>query len=250
MVTISATRPETISSTAMTAQNAAVVATSGELTPICRLLANDGFSVDLMQPCELLDGSNRPYDLVLLDLAEFDGHWQDACIQLRARHEATPIVVLSEQSSTTDRIRGFDSGADEFIDKPYAGTEVSARLRSLMRRSVARNAMMRSGEQILDLRYGDLILDLASRVAYRDETRIDLSRREFALLSFFVQNSEQILSREVILKNVWGTVRKHDSNVVDVYVNYLRNKTEQGKHTRLIHTVRRKGYVLNQRPLG
>ncbi len=233
-------------------QSAAVFAEAGQFTPVCHLLTNQGFDVDILRSQDLEQGSvpSRLYDLVLLDLDRFDDRWEDTCVRIRARHDHVPIVVLSEVSTVNERVRGFESGADEFITKPFSNHEMSARLRSLMRRSHTKNGQSRSGEGSLDLRYADLVMDLASRVAYRGETRIELSRREFSLLSFFVQNAEEVLSRDKILQNVWGTLRKHDSNVVDVYVNYLRNKTESGKHTRLIHTVRRQGYVLHHRPVS
>lgn len=242
MVTASTYQNEVMSrGLAETHQTAAVVVDGNKVTPICKLLATEGFNVDLLRSDDLLSNGrpHRSYDVVLLDLVHFDDRWQNACMRLRSQDHRVPIIVLSENSTVADRIRGFDSGCDEFLGKPYACNEISARLRALLRRS-GDNAPQSA------LRYADLSIDLASRVAYRGNTRIELSRREFALLAFFIQNAEHILSREYILEHVWGTQGgKQQSNVVDVYVNYLRNKIEQGEHARLIQTVRGKGYVLH-----
>lgn len=222
-------------------------------TQAARLLTEQGFDLEHYHADDILRDTspNRACDVVVFEMASFEGRWQDACTQLRSRCPRLPIVVVCERCTPGDRVRGFENGADEIVAKPIAPGELGARLRSLLRRAGDhRVGSAANGHSGLNFRYGDLVLDLASRVCYRGEYRIDLSRREFALLSFFVQNAEQVLSRERILQNVWGTGRKHDSNVVDVYVNYLRNKTEQGKHIRLIHTMRRKGYVLSERPLS
>lgn len=223
-------------------QRSAVVLTdTSQVTPICNLLAREGFDVQLMKPDEFLAESNgrTSCDLVLLDLSCFDARWQDACTRLRIKNEYTPIVVLSDHNSTNDRVKGFDSGADEFIGKPYSASEVTARLRALLRRSGT------SAPQHV-LKYADLTIDLAARMVYRGQSQINLSRREFALLVFFVHNSEQTLTREQILANVWDAKRHQESNVVDVYVNYLRNKIGQEQSPRLIHTVRGQGYVFQE----
>jgi two-component system response regulator MprA len=230
---------------------ATLVCDSGAATQAGRLLAEQGFELEYLPVEDLVrDASlSRACDLLVFELSSFEGRWQDACLQLRTRHSRLPIVVLCESCTPAERIRGFENGADEIISRPFTADEVAARLRSLLRRAGdQRVGNGCNGHSALNFRYSDLVLDLASRVCYRGDYRIDLSRREFALLSYFVQNADQVLSRERILHNVWGTGRKHDSNDVDVYVNYLRNKTEQGKHFRLIHTIRRKGYVLSERP--
>lgn len=229
--------------------NAAVISDStrvNQITPLCKLLNNEGFDVDLLWTEEVT--ANRPisksYELAVLDVVRFDDGGQNACSRLRALDECMPIVVLSQENTVTDRIRGFESGADDFIGKPYSAREVSARLRSLMRRSgsvTPQNV----------LRYEDLTIDLASRVAYRGDRYIDLSRREFALLSYLMRHAEQVMTREQLLENVWAnSTNLEKSNVVDVYINYLRNKTEQGRHNRLIQTVRGKGYMLHRQHMA
>lgn len=233
---------------------AAVISDNGAAahTQAAKLLTEQGFDLEHVHADDMLreNSPSRFCDVLVMEMTSFEGRWQDACTQLRARCPRLPIVVVCERCTPGDRVRGFENGADEIVAKPIAPGELAARLRSLLRRAGDhRLGSGSNGQSGLNFRYGDLVLDLASRVCYRGEYRIDLSRREFALLSFFVQNADQVLSRERILHNVWGTERKHDSNVVDVYVNYLRNKTEQGKHSRMIHTIRRKGYVLSERPL-
>lgn len=226
--------------------SAAVVAHGAQvhqITPLCRLLSKEGFAVDLLRTDELLSqGSmSRPYQVVLFDLESFDDDGQIACSRLRTQNAHMPIMVLSCDNSVTDRIRGFDCGADDFIGKPYSSSELSARLRALLRRSGPAKP-----QNIL--RYHDLAVDLTSRVVRRGEHHIDLSRREFALLVFLMQNAEKVLGRQEILKNVWAnSTSQEKSNVVDVYVNYLRNKTEQGQHDRLIQTIRGKGYMLHSK---
>ncbi len=216
-----------------------------QVNPLCRLLGKEGFAVDVLSTAELAARPTLPkhYDVAVLDLIRFDGQGEHACDCLRAPNEYLPIMVLCEENTVTDRIRGYDNGVDDFIGKPYSAREVTARLRSLMRRSGSLSAQH-------VLRYDDLTIDLASRVAYRGDRYIDLSRREFALLVYFMRSPERAVSRSELLKSVWGNATNQEkSNVVDVYNNYLRNKTEQGGHHRLIHTVRGKGYMLHHQRL-
>ena len=217
-----------------------------QVSPLCRLLGKEGFSVDVLSTEDLAahPAIAKRYDVAVLDLIRFDGPGQHACRWLRAPNEHLPIMVLCEENTVTDRIRGYDNGVDDFIGKPYSAREVTARLRSLMRRSGSL-----ASQHVL--RYDDLTIDLASRVAYRGDRYIDLSRREFALLVYFMRSPERAVSRSEFLKSVWGNATNQEkSNVVDVYINYLRNKTEQGGHHRLIHTVRGKGYMLHHKRLA
>ncbi|MCH8878404.1 MAG: response regulator transcription factor [Planctomycetes bacterium] len=217
-----------------------------QVTPLCRLLVKEGFAVDVLSTESLATHPTlvKHYDVAVLDLIRFDGQGQHACRWLRAPNEYLPIIVLCEENTVTDRILGYDNGVDDFIGKPYSAREVTARLRSLMRRSGSL-----ASQHVL--RYDDLTIDLASRVAYRGDRYIDLSRREFALLVYFMRSPERAVSRSEFLKSVWGNATNQEkSNVVDVYINYLRNKTEQGGHHRLIHTVRGKGYMLHHKRLA
>jgi len=212
-----------------------------QVSPLCRLLDKEGFAVDVLSTADLAahPALQKHYDVAVLDLVRFDGQGEHACDWLRGPNEYLPIIVLCEENTVTDRIRGYDNGVDDFIGKPYSAREVTARLRSLMRRSGSL-----ASQHVL--RYDDLTVDLASRVAYRGDRYIDLSRREFALLVYFMRSPERAVSRSEFLERVWGNaMNQGKSNVVDVYINYLRNKTEQGGHHRLIHTVRGKGYMLH-----
>lgn len=212
----------------------------GQVTPLCSILTQQGIGVDLVPAEELLAGKNltRDYDLAVLDFTHFDGTGQQACATLRNTCNRLPIMILSADNSVADRIKGYESGADDYVGKPFVQDEVTVRVRALLRRGGNTKP-----QNILN--YGDLTLDLASRVAHRGDYHVDLSRREFSLLSYFVQNAEVVLTRAEILENVWGQSSSHQSNVVDVYVNYLRNKIDQGPSGRLIHTVRGKGYILH-----
>lgn len=225
-----------------TRYNAAVVSDvplAEDINPLCRLLGKEGFAVELISTDALEHTPGKSFDVAILDLVRFDYQGQQACAQLRGPNEYLPIVVLSEENTVAERIRGFDWGVDDFIGKPYSAREVSARLRSLMRRTG-----VLAPQHVL--RYDDLTVDLASRVAYRGDRYIDLSRREFALLVFLMRNPDRAITRVEFLENVWVNSTSQDrSNVVDVYINYIRNKTEQGGSHRLIHTVRGQGYMLH-----
>lgn len=225
-------------------QSAAVISDrpgTEQVIPLCRLLDKEGFQVDVLSAMDLFSNGAvcKSYDVAVLDVTRFDSLGQHACNRLRSPNEFLPIMVLCEENNVADRIRGFDCGVDDFIGKPYSARELSARLRSLMRRNGAV-----SPQHVL--RYDDLTVDLASRVAYRGDRYIDLSRREFALLIYLMRNAERAISRTEFLEQVWANATNQErSNVVDVYINYVRNKTEQGGYQRLIHTVRGQGYMLH-----
>ncbi len=218
----------------------AVVADTRHVGPVCQLLTQDGYRVDMLHIDEVLSGSGvaQRYGMVLLDLNRFDQRSQSACSSLRTQNHDATIVVLSEDNAIEDRIRGFENGADEYIGKPFSHEEVSIRLRALVRR----NRIWEETRSVL--RFADLTIDLVARIAYRGERVIELSGREFALMVLFIQHPNQILSREFIYEEIWGRENCQESNLVDVYVNYLRNKTESGQNTRLIFTVRGQGYML------
>ncbi len=226
-------------------QSAAVISDrSGteQVMPLRRLLDREGFQVDVLSATDLFSNGAvcTSYDVAVLDVARFDGLGLHACKRLRSPNKYLPIMVLCEDNNVADRIRGFECGVDDFIGKPYSARELSARLRSLMRRNGAV-----SPQHVL--RYGDLTVDLASRVAYRGDRYIDLSRREFALVSYLMRNAERAISRTEFLQQVWANATNQErSNVVDVYINYVRNKIEQGgREHRVIHTVRGRGYMLH-----
>ncbi len=176
------------------------------------------------------------FDLILLDLMlpKVDG--VSICTELRTRGKLTPIIMLTARDGIDDRILGLDAGADDYVVKPFSMGELLARVRALMRRMSSRPTST--------LRVGELSLDPATNYVMRGNRKIYLTAREFALLQYFMQNPGRILSRTQILENVWDSNYEGLSNVVDVYVNSLRNKLEEQGEPRLIVTVRLRGYVL------
>jgi two-component system response regulator MprA len=179
---------------------------------------------------------DQPPDLVVLDvmLPELDGI--EVCRRLRAAGDV-PILLLTARDTTADRVRGLDSGGDDYLVKPFAYDELLARVRALLRRR-------RADRDGAVLRWAGLTLDTRTREVRRDGRDITLTAQEFALLHFFLRHPRQVLSRGQILEAVWGFAADAASNVVDVYVGYLRQKLEQGGEPRLIQTVRAVGYVL------
>jgi len=152
------------------------------------------------------------------------------------------VLMLTALDAIDDRVEGLDAGADDYLGKPFALQELLARVRALLRRSEPREAS--SGPE--ELRFGDLSLDPGTREVYRSVRSIDLTRTEFSLLELFLRNPRQVLTRSTIFERVWGYDFGPTSNSLDVYISYLRRKTEAGGETRVIHTVRGVGYSLRQ----
>ncbi len=179
---------------------------------------------------------NTP-DIVILDwmLPGMDGI--EVCRRLRAG-SATPILMLTAKDSVADRVQGLDAGADDYLVKPFAFDELMARLRALLRRSAP--------VQPETLRFADLALDTGTRQAFRGERAIELTAKEYELLELFLHHPRQVLTRELIYDRVWGYDFGGESNIIEVYVRYLRQKTEAAQEARLIHTVRGVGYVLRE----
>ena len=180
------------------------------------------------------------YDLVLLDinLPRMDGF--TVIRELRAKRSDVPVMVVTARDDVRDRVAGLDGGADDYVTKPFSFEELLARIRALMRRPGARAAPY--------LRYGDVELDPAKGQAVRDDRPLGLSAREFSLLRMFMSNVNRVLTRARLYESVWGTDYDGMSNVLDVYVNYLRNKLEDAGGSRVIHTVRGRGYVFGDTP--
>jgi two-component system response regulator MprA len=181
---------------------------------------------------------DNPPDLVILDwmLPGLDG--LEVCKRLRAASEV-PILMLTAKDDVSDRVTGLDAGADDYLVKPFSVDELLARIRALFRRSSPA-----SRPDIL--RFADLTLDTGTHRAYRGERAIDLTAKEYELLELFMRNPRQVLTRDVIFDRVWDYDFGGESNIIEVYVRYLRQKTEQENETRLIHTVRGVGYVLRE----
>ena len=181
--------------------------------------------------------AHRP-DLVILDwmMPKLDG--VEVARRLRAA-DAVPILMLTARDAVEDRVEGLDTGADDYLVKPFAPAELLARVRSLLRR------VKRSDEADL-LRYADLILDPTTRETRRGERVFTLSPKEFDLLTYLLQHPRQVLPRERILEAVWGYDFGGEDSVLDVYIGYLRAKTEAEGEARLIQTVRGVGYVIRE----
>ena len=204
-----------------------------------KVLEEEGHTVDVAHDGEeglamAMDGS---HDVVLLDvlLPGIDGF--EVCRSLRASRVDTPVLLLTALDAVEDRVRGLDAGADDYLPKPFAFQELLARLRALGRRRV----QAREPDQ---LQTADLMLDLRRRRAVRDGRTIDLSPKEFALLEFLMRNQGRVVTRTQILDHVWGYDYSPDSNLVDVYVTYLRRKIDRGHGQKLIRTVRGAGYAV------
>jgi len=176
-------------------------------------------------------------DLVILDLMLPGIDGIEVCRRIRADDDV-PVLMLTALDATDDRVLGLDSGADDYLVKPFAYQELLARVRALLRRKPARSTQQ--------IRFGDLVMDLGTRDVRRGEHQIELTPREFDLLQFFIRNPRQVLTRDRILDIVWGYGFAAASNSVDVYVGYLRAKLEQENGSRLIHTVRGVGYALRE----
>ncbi|MET3984741.1 response regulator transcription factor [Streptomyces sp. PvR034] len=183
-------------------------------------------------------------DLIVLDIQmpRMDG--LTAARRLRAAGSVTPILMLTARDTVGDRVTGLDAGADDYLVKPFELDELFARVRALLRRSSYASPADPSGAAEDVLTFGDLRMDLATREVTRAGRAVELTRTEFTLLEMFLAHPRQVLTREQILKAVWGFDFEPSSNSLDVYVMYLRRKTEAGGEPRLVHTVRGVGYVL------
>jgi DNA-binding response OmpR family regulator len=186
---------------------------------------------------QILD--SQTFDLAILDLNLPDGSGLDLTQPLRAVCRDIPILVLTARSGVADRVRGLSGGADDYVCKPFAPEELTARVEALLRRARSSRTHV--------LSYADLELDLLTRRMRHAGTEEVLSARETELLAYFLRHPEQALSRERLLEAVWRDEAEDDSNVLNVYVNYLRNKTEKTGGPRLLHTVRGVGYMLSRK---
>ena len=210
-----------------------------------RSLSFNGYTVDLAEDgVEALDAiANERPDAVVLDvmMPRLDG--LEVCRQLRSTGDDLPILVLTARDSVSERVAGLDAGADDYLPKPFALEELLARLRALLRRTGPEDL----AETAL-LTFGDLSLDPATREVHRGKRSISLTRTEFALLEMLMANPRRVLTRSRILEEVWGFDFPTSGNALEVYVGYLRRKTEAEGEPRLIHTVRGVGYVLRETP--
>jgi two-component system response regulator MprA len=207
-----------------------------------RALRSQGYGVSTA--VDGRDGLDRleaePPDLVVLDILmpRLDG--LEACRELRASGDRTPVLMLTARDAVGDRVEGLDAGADDYLVKPFALEELLARIRALLRRTVP-NADEKP------LAFADLVLDPVTHEVHRGDRPVELTRTEYLLLELFLLNPRRVLTREVIFDRVWGYDFGPTSNALEVYVGYLRRKTEGDGEPRLIHTVRGVGYVMKER---
>jgi DNA-binding response OmpR family regulator len=205
-------------------------------------LTEIGYSVDLAETGSAGESlaSENDYDLIILDVMLPDQNGLDTARHLRQYGFSGPILMLTALSSTKDKVHGLDAGADDYLTKPFAFDELTARVRALLRRPSS------GGAQTSKLSFSDLEMDLVSRNVARHGQSLTLTPKEFALLEYFLRNPNRPISRTSISEHVWDVHFDSDSNVVDVYINMLRKKVDAPFKTKLIHTVVGVGYVLKQ----
>ena len=201
-------------------------------------LEEEGYAVDLASDGEtgLMMGLDGVHDLIILDvnLPKMDG--LSVLQELRKKKVATPVLLLTVKATIEDKVLGLDSGADDYLTKPFAFQELLARVRALLRRRAEAEPPL--------LQVADLTLDPATRLVSRGDEKIELTTKEFALLAYFMRNPDRVLTRTMIAEHVWDYDFDPMTNVIDVYVNYLRKKIDAGHEAKLIHTVRGVGYVM------
>ena len=207
-----------------------------------RALELEGYDVQLAedgaQAIERLGGENGGPDAVILDVLMPGIDGIEVCRYLRRTGNTTPVLMLTARDGVGDRVAGLDAGADDYLVKPFALEELLARVRALLRRATP------GPDEVL--RFADVELSPSRREVVRAGEPIELTRTEFNLLELFLRNPRQVLTRSVIFERVWGYDFGFASNSLDVYIGYLRRKTESGGRPRLIHTVRGVGYALRE----
>jgi DNA-binding response OmpR family regulator len=209
-------------------------------TYVAKALKEHGYATDIVR-----DGgqgiekvTSQDYDLVVLDmmLPHTDG-W-DVLNAIRKSGKDTRVLVLTALDSTNDKVRALNRGADDYLVKPFASAELTARVRALLRRS--------KGETTSELSYADIKMDLVKHRVTRGGTEVELTNREFTLLEYFLRNPEQVLTRAMLIQHVWGYQFDPMTNLVDVYINYLRTKIDMEWPVKVIHTMRGVGYILSK----
>ena len=185
---------------------------------------------------------NQEWDVILLDLMLPELNGLEVCRRIRPIKD-TPIIIMTARDSVIDRVSGLDQGADDYIVKPFAIEDLLARLRALFRR-IDHNKEEKNQSQQSSVKYRNLVIEKKGRIVKRDDQVIDLTKREYELLLYLMENLNTVLSREVLLDKVWGYKTEVETNVVDVYIRYLRNKIDVPGKDSYIQTVRGTGYVM------
>jgi DNA-binding response OmpR family regulator len=208
---------------------------------ISRGLRLEGYQVEVAPDGETaLDKAfSHPPDLILLDVMLPDIDGLEVCRQLRLAGADEPVLMLTAKDAIPDRVAGLDVGADDYLVKPFAFDELLARVRALLRRAAPADANV-------PLKFADLQLDPTTRTARRGDREIELTAKEYDVLELFMRNPRQVLTRDIIYDRIWGYDFGGESNIIDVYVRYLRAKLEAEDEPRLIHTLRGVGYVLKE----
>jgi heavy metal response regulator len=203
-------------------------------------LEEEHYTVDVAHDGELglQMAESESYDLLILDIMLPKRSGLELIREFRARRGTAPALMLTAKAATEDKVAGLDSGADDYLTKPFAFAELLARVRSLLRRS--------SKEKSTMLAIADLELDTVTHKATRAARTIELTAKEYALLEYFLRNRGRVLSRTIIAEHIWDYNFDTGTNIIDVYVNHLRNKIENVGEKRLIHTVRGVGYVMKE----
>ncbi len=184
---------------------------------------------------------SHSYDLVILDINLPGINGYELCTEIRKRDQHVPVIMLTAMNTTEDKIEGFDAGADDYMIKPFEFKELLVRIRALLKRTL--NQQLPTGNI---LRVSDLEMNLDSKEVKRGDKKILLTAKEFQLLEYFMRNRNRVVSRADIAESVWGIDFDTQTNVIDVYVNYLRNKVDKGFSGRLIHTQVGMGYMLKE----
>ncbi len=203
-------------------------------------LEGNHYAVDLaLEGDEALSfGLTVPYDLIILDVLLPGLNGFDVCRRLRNQGKKTPILFLTALDGIDDRVNGLDLGADDYLTKPFAFRELEARVRALLRRE--------GSSKTMELRFMDITLDLGTHEVYRGERNIILTSKEYMLLELLMRNPRQVLSRMMIAEHLWNVDAEHLSNVIDVYIRYLRRKLCENGEPNVIQTIRGFGYQLKE----
>jgi len=211
----------------------------GVRTSLTRALTFQNYNViavnDGAQALEAID-AQLP-DLVILDVSMPHVDGLTACRMIREKYQSLPILMLTARHEISDRVAGLDAGADDYVVKPFALEELSARVRSMLRRTHVT-------EETQNLVVADLVLDLRSRTAHRGNRELILTKTEFDLLELLMQNVGIVLERDTLYDRIWGFNFETGSRSLDVYIGYLRRKTEEGGESRILHTIRGVGYIV------
>jgi heavy metal response regulator len=204
-------------------------------------LQQEGYAVDAVHDGQdaLQSATSFDYDLIILDLMLPKRLGLDVLRELRTKKPNLPVLVLTAKGALEDKVAGLDAGADDYLIKPFAFAELSARIRALLRRGTQENTR---------LHIADLEIDTAARQVRRAGQVIDLKMKEYALLEFLLRNANRAVTRTMIVEHVWDIHFDSVSNVVDVHINSLRNKIDKGFQPPLIHTIRGVGYMLSDHP--